>query len=191
MRASIMQAARGLFASGGYEGVSMRKLATKAGCAPAAIYAYFPNKRAVLRVLWQDIFTQLGGELSQVRATSSDVLDQLHHLIAATIRFWVGRPDDFKAIFLIQDELLTPDGTYFANEEEAFTSLGLIHQVAEAAVDQNLLRINDPLRAASICIAAINGAALNLITIPEYDWGDADTVIEDMASTIVAGLKAG
>jgi AcrR family transcriptional regulator len=188
MRDRIMHSARDLFARDGYEGVSMRKLAAAAGCAPAALYAYFPNKRAVLRVLWQDIFGELGNLLGNVVARDDDPSIQLRQLMAATIRFWVDRPEDFRAIFLIQDEPLEPDGTYFANEAGATTSLGLIHKVAVDAVEQGKVRLKDPDRVTSICIAGINGAALNLITIPEYDWGDPDTVIEDMAATIMAGL---
>lgn len=190
MRARIMRAARDLFARDGYEGMSMRKLAAAVGCAPAALYAYFPNKRALLRVLWQDIFGELGGVLSDTIATPADPLTHLHRLLTETIRFWVQRPDDFRAIFLIQDEPLEPDGTYMADDAGARTSLGLIREVAGKAVSLGLLSIADPDRATSVCVAAINGAALNLITIPEYDWGDDETVISDMATTIINGLKA-
>ncbi|CDO58811.1 Transcriptional regulator, TetR family [Candidatus Phaeomarinobacter ectocarpi] len=190
MRDRIKRAARDLFARDGYEGVSMRKLAAAAGCAPAALYAYFPNKRAVLRVLWEDIFGELGNELRQAIATHHDPLAQLHTLMTTTIRFWLERPDDFRAIFLIQDEPQGPDGTYFADEAGAMSSLGLIREVAGTAVDAGLLRIHDPDRITSICIASINGTALNLITIPEYDWGETQAVIDDITNTIIDGLKS-
>lgn len=190
MRDRIMRAARDLFARDGYEGVSMRKLAVAAGCAPAALYAYFPNKRAVLRVLWEDVFGELGNILRQAIAAQQDPLIRLHGLITATIRFWLDRPEDFRAIFLIQDEPQGPDGTYFADEPGVISSLGLIRVVAGAAVDAGLVRVQDADRITNICIAGINGTALNLITIPEYDWGETDTIIEDAATTIINGLKA-
>lgn len=190
MRARIMRAARDLFARDGYEGVSMRKLAVAAGCAPAALYAYFPNKRAVLRVIWEDVFGDLGDALRNEIVAQDDPLTQLHHLLAATIRFWLDRPADFRAIFLIQDEPEGPKGTYFVDESSVVTSLGLIRTVAGKAVDQGLMRIPDADRVTSICIAGINGTALNLITIPEIDWGETGTVIEDAVTTIINGLKA-
>lgn len=190
MRDRIMRAARDLFARAGYEGVSMRKLATEAGCAPAALYAYFPNKRAVLRVLWEDVFGELGNVLRQEIDAQHDPLVRLHALITATTRFWLDRPQDFRAIFLIQDEPQGPDGTYFADEPGVIFSLGLILEAARAAADSGLTRIQDADRIMSICIAGINGIALNLITVPEYDWGEKDAVVEDAATTIINGLKA-
>jgi len=190
MRARIMAAARDLFARDGYEGVSMRKLAAAAGCAPAALYAYFPNKRAVLRVLWQDIFADLTKAMTAEIHRADDPLVRLHNITAAAIRFWLARPDDYRAIFLIEDEPLGPDGTYFAEEVGARESLGLFVTAAADAVAAGGLRLTNPERIASMFMTAMNGIALNLITIPEQDWGDPEVVIDDMVSTLIAGLKA-
>ncbi len=43
-RAAILQAARGLFAAGGYSGTSMRAIASAAGVDPALVHHYFGTK---------------------------------------------------------------------------------------------------------------------------------------------------
>jgi len=198
MQARILRAARALFARDGYGGVSMRKLAAAAGCAPAALYAYFPNKRAVLRVLWQDVFAELGADMraaldTAMRAAAGktdDPLDKLHVLTAAAIRFWLARPDDYRAIFLIEDAPVEPGGTYFAEESGVRDSLGLLVEAAAEAAALGHLRIRDPQRILALFIGAMNGIALNLITIPEQDWGAPDVLIDDMVTTLITGLRA-
>ncbi|HWF84619.1 MAG TPA: helix-turn-helix domain-containing protein, partial [Vicinamibacterales bacterium] len=44
VRRSILDAARNLFVSHGYENVSIRKIAERIEYSPAAIYGYFPSK---------------------------------------------------------------------------------------------------------------------------------------------------
>ena len=44
VRRSILEAARDLFVSEGYQNVSLRKIADRIEYSPAAIYGYFPSK---------------------------------------------------------------------------------------------------------------------------------------------------
>src|SRR5215471_6033426 len=54
VRRSILDAARALFVSEGYQNVSIRKIAERIEYSPAAIYGYFPSK--------DDIFFELAEE---------------------------------------------------------------------------------------------------------------------------------
>ncbi|MFM9862595.1 MAG: TetR family transcriptional regulator, partial [Micropepsaceae bacterium] len=55
MRKRIADAARRLFRDEGFEAVSMRRLATEAGCTPMSLYTYFDGKIDVLRSVWGDV----------------------------------------------------------------------------------------------------------------------------------------
>ena len=189
MRAAIKQAARNLFASGGYDGVSMRKLAVEAGCAPAAIYAYFPNKRAVLHVVWEDIFSDLAHIMTQTAAAHADPLQRLDALARTMIGFWLDRPDDFRAIFLIEDKPQSPDDVYFAQTSSSLSGIDHIQSAAQEAVAQSQVTLTDAARISHIVMSAITGTALNLITIPEYDWGEPDTYVDDVVTTLINGLR--
>ncbi|MFM9884477.1 MAG: TetR/AcrR family transcriptional regulator, partial [Burkholderiales bacterium] len=54
-RKRIADAARRLFRDEGFEAVSMRRLATEAGCTPMSLYTYFDGKIDVLRSVWGDV----------------------------------------------------------------------------------------------------------------------------------------
>ena len=59
MRQRILKAAMQLFAKGGYENVSMRKIAKKIEYSPGTIYLYFKNKNDIMLQLCYQGFEQL------------------------------------------------------------------------------------------------------------------------------------
>jgi AcrR family transcriptional regulator len=69
-RTRILQAARRLFASQGFDGTTTRDLAQAAGVAEGTLFRHFPNKKAVLVEVatsgWVEILTDLLTELSEM-----------------------------------------------------------------------------------------------------------------------------
>jgi AcrR family transcriptional regulator len=59
MRKRILKAAMNLFARGGYENVSMRRIAAKIEYSPGTIYLYFKNKNDIMLQLCYQGFEQL------------------------------------------------------------------------------------------------------------------------------------
>src|SRR5215467_14313611 len=60
VRRSILDAARELFVSEGYQNVSIRKIAERIEYSPAAIYSYFPSKDDIFFALAEEGFRLLG-----------------------------------------------------------------------------------------------------------------------------------
>src|SRR5512143_3975970 len=58
-RDKILDAARELFITRGYEGVSMRKVAEKIEYSPTAIYVHFADKEDLFHQLCQEDFARL------------------------------------------------------------------------------------------------------------------------------------
>ena len=46
-----------MFEDGGYEALSMRKLASEVGVPPMSLYRYFPTKAHLIRHIWADLHT--------------------------------------------------------------------------------------------------------------------------------------
>jgi len=59
-RAAILDAARDLFVTEGYQNVSIRKVAERIEYSPAAIYGYFPSKDDIFFALAEEGFRLLG-----------------------------------------------------------------------------------------------------------------------------------
>ena len=59
-RRRLYDAAINLIGECGYESATLRDVARRAGVSPALLYRYFPNKRAVVLALYDDLSEQFG-----------------------------------------------------------------------------------------------------------------------------------
>src|ERR1044071_2679340 len=75
-REIILDAARELFITHGYEGVSMRKIAEKIEYSPTAIYVHFADKEALFHQLCQEDFGRLA-EVFQGANMPADPLERV------------------------------------------------------------------------------------------------------------------
>lgn len=188
-KARIVSAARELFAEQGYEGVSMRKIACRAECSPAALYQLFPGKRQILHFIWEEVFHDLS--LSLYKAYEhNQPQDRLEAVTFSFVDFWLARPDDYRAIFLIEDKPTGSQEAYFVETSQALHGLALIRQTVVEAQERGEIAMADPDEICSILISMAQGLALNFITIPEYPWGDAQSVKTRAFSALFKGLRS-
>ncbi len=187
-RAAILTAAERLFALRGYEGVSMRSVASEAGSSAAALYRLFPHKRALLRTIWEEALANLDASLEAAAAGEPDPARALRALGASYVAFWVANPDHFRAMFLIEDRVADPGERYFAHTSPGLARLvRLFHAAAQAAADAGAMT-TPPDRAVELIFCALHGVTAGLIGMPEHDWGPPMALAERMMDTLLAGL---
>ena len=98
-RDKILDAARELFTSVGYEGVSMRKLAEKIEYSPTAIYAYFADKEDLFHQLCHEDFGRLA-QVFQNAAMPADPVDRMREIGRVYIEFGMRYPNHYKLMFM-------------------------------------------------------------------------------------------
>lgn len=98
-RDKILDAARELFVSEGYEGVSMRKVAEKIEYSPTAIYVHFADKEELFRELCHQDYARLA-QVFQSSAISSDPIERLRQIGAIYIDFGIRFPNHYKFMFM-------------------------------------------------------------------------------------------
>lgn len=190
-RARILAAARELFVQRGYEGVSMRAVAERAGCATGALYTAFPSKRALLRRIWEEAFEELHANLTGSLADTEGPLERLRGLLTAQVAFWRANPDPFRAIFLIEDQVSAPDDSYFVDSSPAARRIleMMLEAIAQAQASGDLA-MGDPAELLEVFFAGVHGAASLLITVPEFPWTDRDALAGRMVETLLRGAAA-
>jgi AcrR family transcriptional regulator len=99
IREKILEAARELFVSEGYEAVSMRKIAEKIEYSPTAIYLHFKDKEAVMRELCETDFYTLAQEFQEI-AKIADPVERLEALGLAYARFALSHPNHYRLMFM-------------------------------------------------------------------------------------------
>ncbi|KRI51970.1 TetR/AcrR family transcriptional regulator [Acinetobacter pittii] len=187
-RAYVIKIAKDLFSLYGYEGVSMRKIAEKAEFQPSQLYTLFSNKRELLHFIWEDVFKDFS---TYIKKSSNMALSsqRLEKICIATINFWLERPEDYRAIFLIQDQLQTSEDRYFVDSPQIEDILIIFKNAIVEAQKSKIIKSGDVQVITNLLICSIQGVIFNLINIPEFPWGDKENLKHLMIKTTINGLK--
>ncbi len=100
LKRALIQAGVKILAKEGVGGLSLRKVARKAGVSHSAPYAHFPNKQSLIAAISTEGFRQLYAELDAAAAPfASDPRRQLVEAARAYTAFAMNNPDTFKIMF--------------------------------------------------------------------------------------------
>ncbi len=106
-REKILDAARELFISEGYEGVSMRKVAEKIEYSPTAIYVHFADKNELFHELCHQDYARLA-EVFQSSVMLSDPIERLKQIGKIYVDFGTRYPNHYKFMFMTPHPALEP-----------------------------------------------------------------------------------
>jgi AcrR family transcriptional regulator len=189
-RDRIIAVARDLFAEEGFEAVSIRKIAQRAGCPPMTFYVVFKSKRALLRHIWEDVFADLLNVCSAaVAAAAPGPEARLAALMRTLARYWVEHPDNYRVVFMHQDKVAADDEAFYVDSSGIHGRLQLVNAIIEEGVAAGVFRPVDSELTAQAFLAATIGLAHALITIPEYPWR-REALSDHTIALLIAGLRA-
>ncbi len=107
LRRAILDAARELLSRGGYENLSMRRLAASVGYAPRTLYLYFTDKDDLLSELIEEDVGRMADRLEEARAREPDPTRRLYAVALAYVRFGLEHPHIYQTLFMIPHHPLT------------------------------------------------------------------------------------
>lgn len=110
-RDKILDAARELFVTEGYEGVSMRRVAEKIEYSPTAIYVHFADKNELFHELCREDFARLQ-EVMTSSAMPADPVERLRQIGRGYVQFGVHYPNHYVFMFM------TPHPDHEPDEED-------------------------------------------------------------------------
>jgi AcrR family transcriptional regulator len=193
VRRAILDAARDLFVSEGYQNVSLRKIAERIEYSPAAIYGYFAGKDDIFFALAEEGFRLLG---EPQRAEAADAqrspspLDRLRGIFWHFYEFSRQHPQYFLLMFVDHSV------PRISREYERFAFAHEIkgHCVAEiqACVEEQLLPDTvEPYVVLRLIMMGLVGVAMMRLSDRLGASENADLLAEDMLNVILAGLRSG
>ena len=190
VRRKILDAARELFTSEGYEKVTMRRIAEAIEYSPTAIYHHFADKEALVEALCYEDFARLL-HVFEERPLPSDPIAAIRQLGLAYARFGLAHPNHYRFMFLTRAEHYRPhqDGT-----DPGQQSFFVLREVAGRAIAAGLFRPIGAEAAAQVLWASLHGAVALMITYrPDQFPGEqalAD-LVEQVMENSLRGLLAG
>jgi AcrR family transcriptional regulator len=189
VRRKILTAAHDLFATEGYERVTMRRIADVIEYSPTTIYNHFEDKDDLVYALCQENFSRLFEHLQQA-PPPSDPVQAIRQLGLAYAAFGTTYPNHYRFMFMTPAKFERPDGRVSPGEQ----AFGLVRTAVEAAVASGDFRPVDVDTAAQVLWSSIHGAVALIITIGPEQWPHAPAapdLVEQVIEASVRGLSAG
>lgn len=184
----ILRAALKLFARGGADAVSMRRVADAVGITPMAIYRHFPNREALLKRLSDDSFQAIAHEWA-AHATHPDVLERLSALLTPYLDYALANPHLFDHAFSLRRD----DARRFPEDfrERQSPTLTVIADAIDEGMRHGVLRADDPWDVAMTLWAHAHGL-IALYRAGRFSYDEAQFRAFYLASLrrVIDGIKA-
>ena len=189
VRRSILDAARELFVTEGYQNVSIRKIPERIEYSPAAIYGYFPSKDDIFFALAEEGFHLLHRPVEHPDA-SVPPLDVVRKMLWHFYEFSVEQPQYF-ALMFVDRTVPSVRRVYerFAFAQETKQELiGLLQRaVDEGALPKHIA----PAVAFRLLVNALIGVATMRLSDRLSPGENADDIARDTLEVTIAGLQSG
>jgi len=189
VRRSILDAARDLFVSEGFQNVSIRKIAERIEYSPGALYGYFPSKDDIFFALAEEGFRLLG-DPQRHHDIAATPLDRMRASFVQFYDFSCQHPEYFTLMFVDRSvPRISREYERFAFAREKKRQ---VVQLIQACIDSgDLPSTLDPavaFRAFSVGLIGVAVMRLSDRLQPGENAGDLAT---DVLNVTLAGLRSG
>jgi AcrR family transcriptional regulator len=193
VRRSILDAARDLFVTEGYQNVSIRKVAERIEYSPAAIYGYFQNKDDIFFALAEEGFRLLGDPGAEPHRRHLQTLAPVERVHAAFWRLYEFSREhpQYFALMFVDRSVPRISREY---ERFAFARELKVHIVEDiqACIDAGQFPASlDPVVAMRTLMVGILGVAVLRLSERLAPGENADHLASDVLTLTLAGLKSG
>ena len=185
LRAETLSAARELIREEGYEGLTIRKLATRMECSPMALYSYFADKQALLTALALEGFEKVAKRFDST--VHRDPLTAVRKILLDYIAYAEENPNEYRILFLSVETLgeleLTREDLQVRNP-----AFGGLFKRVEACIKAGVLQ-GDAFAVSTVLWTCAHGAASLLITAQKFPFGSRRLYAEEVVATILSGVQ--
>ena len=189
LRQEIMAAARELFASEGFENVSMRKIAVRIEYSPTTIYLYYKDKAELLHEICETAFAQLSADILESWMASEKPIERLRLGMLAYINFGLNNPYQYEIVFISPKSKHLDAADYSFDTSAGKTSFELLIASVKDCMEGGAVRQADLMVTAQTLWAGIHGVTSLLITHPGFPFKDRQTLPASVVDTLIAGIK--
>ena len=182
VRRKILEAAQELFATEGYERVTMRRIAEAIEYSPTTIYLHFKDKDELVQRLCQENFEKLIGAMAS-GPPPSDPIEAIRQMASAYAQFGVTYPNHYRFMFL------TPFGFDHSPSEAGQRAFQLLRGLVAQGVAARRFRSNDVDTVAQVLWSSLHGAVSLLITYGPEKFPCAPAAPDLVEQVIENGLR--
>ena len=185
LRNAMLDAAREIFVSEGYEAFSMRKLAEKVEYSPGSIYLHFKSKEELFDSLVEESFKRLLNNLMEISEgrQEGDPVIELKKGLRVYVDFGLHNPNDYRFAFMLR----APVDERPYKVHPAFKAL---RHMVQRCVDKKRFRTVEVETTAQALWASAHGITSLLIQRPAFPWVPKKKLIAHVIDSAVDSLLA-
>ena len=187
-RDTIRRAAGDLVAEEGPTGVTVRKVATRAGVSVGTVYSHFSNLQSLMRSLWTPVIREANRTLIAVAANHPDPLERLRVLLGTYVSLAVGNETLHRNTLLYVRPANQPTPTPLPLADLDFHRL-LVEAVHDGQ-SAGLIIDGDETELAQVLWAGVHGAVGLPVNTDIYELEPAEQQADLMIRLLLASLSA-
>lgn len=187
LRQEIMDTAREMFVTEGYQSVSMRKIAGKINYSATTIYLYFKDKNDLLHQICEQTFANLAQNISAIQRLSDNPLEKLRSGLREYIHFGLKHPSQYEIVFITPLPVNIEKEFDETNGKIAFDTL---RSVIAECISANLLKSKDVDLVSQTLWAGIHGVTALLIQHQSFPFVEREKLIDNVVDTLIAGIRS-
>ena len=160
LRQAILDTARELFDSEGYDKLSMRRVGREVGCSAMAMYRHFESKEDLLVSICEETFAEVSKRRAKYLNPQIAPVERLRSTMRASIEFGTQFPSRYKLVFMTD-----LPGSSLAERKLAIidTSFDLYRQLVQDCVQKNGSEVDVEVTV-HVLRAGVNGVISGIIT---------------------------
>lgn len=164
MRESILDGVLGALTEQGSEGLTMKRVAEKAGVAKGTLYSYFDNKTELLEAAVQSSLEPLQEQLGAILDSDDDPETKLRKVVDRHLTYFDEHREIFRVLLYERHKVIGKWGRYKTSRYRRFVD-GIAGIIAQG-VEQGQFRGVDPVKTATMLAEA------NISLIHQRLFGD-------------------
>ena len=188
-RREILDEARELFVSEGYENFSMRKLAEKIGYSPTTIYLYFKDKEDLLLAICEEVAEQYLADLKRIRARHADPLKTLRQALLYLIEFGFNNPHQYKVFFFTSADVYGKKEEFMEKESMARNSYLIFREIVQSCIEAGRLQAMDIDVMTQSFAVAVHGLIVMTTYRKNFPWADRNAIARALVDGLLSGCK--
>ena len=180
LRRLLLDTASSLLEREGPEALTMRRIASEAGCSTSVLYTMFGGKAGITDALWREGFERLGVALDQ--AAGADPLQRLAAMGRAYRANALANRSYYAVMFGRPIPGFEPSPEAY---EESLRPLRALADAVSDCLDAGVFRAEDPMHIAGVLWAATHGAVS--LELAGYEGAvDAEHRFDDLCAAAAA-----